>query len=324
MKEATIQLPRQMSTVAENVDAMYYFIFWVSVVFFVAIIGAACWCLVKYRAEKNPQSTPPGHHDVLELFWTFAPLILLIPMFHYGFKGYVRAMVAPDKSIEMRIRGKQWAWDFYYPGDTEPSAGEVVVPVNRPVKMNMASQDVLHSFYVPEFRVKRDVIPGMYTSIWFEATEITSKYDAKENKVVGDHLDLFCTEYCGTSHSQMLAKVHVVSDEDYRAFLAGKDKAPEGKPLAEVGAELFKKNACNTCHTVDGSPLVGPSLKGLFGKTEAFEDGSSAAVDENYLRQSILQPQAKIVKGFTGANMPPFVLKDWKIDAIIEYIKSVK
>lgn len=324
MKEATVQLPRQMSTLAASIDDMYYFIFWVSVFFFVAIIGVALWCIWKFRASKHPHSTPPGHHDVLELFWTFAPLLLLIPMFHYGFKGYVKAMVAPDDAIEMRVRGKQWAWDFYYPGDTEASPSEMVVPVSRPVKMVMSSQDVLHSFFIPEFRIKRDVVPGMYSSVWFEALETTSTYNAKENKVSGDPLDLFCTEYCGTSHSQMLAKIHIVSDADYAAFLEGKDRAPEGKPLAEVGAELFQKNACGTCHTVTGAPLVGPSFKGLFGKSESFADGSSSAVDENYIRQSILQPQAKIVKGYEGKVMPAFVLKDWKIDALIEYIKSVK
>jgi cytochrome c oxidase subunit 2 len=324
MKEATIQLPRQLSTLAPAIDDMYYFIFWVSVAFFVAIIGVALWCLVAYRADKNPVATPPGHHDVLELFWTFAPLLLLIPMFHYGFKGYVQAMVSPSDAIEMRVRGKQWAWDFYYPGDTEPSPSELVVPVNQPVKMNMSSQDVLHSFFVPEFRVKRDVVPGMYSSVWFEAVETTSKYDSQQNKVVGDGLDVFCTEYCGTSHSRMLAKLHVVSAEDYAAFLAAKDRPPEGKSLAEVGAELYKKNACNTCHTTDGSPLVGPSFKGLFGRSEQFEDGGKVLVDENYIRESIMQPQAKIVKGFAGKTMPPFVLKDWKVDALIEYIKTLK
>ncbi|MEY4508299.1 MAG: cytochrome oxidase subunit [Pseudomonadota bacterium] len=324
MKEATVQLPRQMSTLAASIDEMYYFIFWVSVFFFVAIIGVALWCIWKYRATKHPHSTPPGHHDVLELFWTFAPLLLLIPMFHYGFKGYVKAMVAPDDAIEMRVRGKQWAWDFYYPGDTEASPSEMVVPVSRPVKMVMSSQDVLHSFFIPEFRVKRDLVPGMYSSVWFTALETTSTYDAKSNKVSGEPLDLFCTEYCGTSHSQMLAKVHIVNDADYAAFLEGKDRAPEGKPLAEVGKELFQKNACGTCHTVTGAALVGPSFKGLYGKNESFADGSQNPVDENYIRQSILQPQAKIVKGFEGKVMPAFVLKDWKIDALIAYIKSVK
>jgi cytochrome c oxidase subunit 2 len=323
MKEATVQLPRQMSTLAEGIDNMYYFIFWVSVFFFCAIIGVALWCIVKYRASQHPHATPPGHHDVLELFWTFAPLLLLIPMFHYGFKGYVKAMVAPDDSLEIRVRGKQWAWDFYYPGDTEPSPSEVVVPVSRPVKMLMSSQDVLHSFFIPEFRVKRDVVPGMYSSVWFEALEVTSKYDEAANKVTGEPLDLFCTEYCGTSHSQMLAKVHVVSEKDYAAFISGKDRPPEGKPLAEVGADLFKKNACNTCHTVDGAPLVGPTFKGLFGKTEQTSAGA-VKVDENYLRESILKPQEKIVNGYAGKNMPAFVLKDWKIDALIEYIKSLK
>jgi len=324
MKEATIQLPRQLSTTAAGVDDMYYFIFWVSVAFFVAIIGAAIWCLIAYRAEKNPQATPPGHHDVLELFWTFAPLLLLIPMFHYGFKGYVQAMVAPARSIEMRVRAKQWAWDFYYPGDTEPSPSELVVPVGRPVKMNMSSQDVLHSFFIPEFRVKRDVVPGMYSSVWFEALETTSKYDAAQNKVEGEPLDLFCAEYCGPSHSRMLAKVHILTQEDYEAFIAGKDRPPAGKSLAEVGADLYKKNACNTCHTTDGSPLVGPSFKGVFGKNEHFEDGSSVTVDENYIRHSVPQPHAKIVKGVAGKTMPPFVMKDWKVDALIEFIKTLK
>ncbi|HVZ31273.1 MAG TPA: cytochrome c oxidase subunit II [Polyangiaceae bacterium] len=324
MNEATIQMPRQMSTIAQNVDNMYYFIYWVSVLFFVAIIGVALWCIYRYHESKHPHATPPGHHDVLELAWTFAPLLLLIPMFHYGFKGYVKAMVAPEDAIEMRVRGKQWAWDFYYPGDTEPSPSELVVPVSRPVKMVMSSQDVLHSFFIPEFRVKRDLVPGMYSSVWFEALEVTSKYNASDNKVTGEPLDLFCTEYCGTSHSQMLAKVHVVSAEDYAAFIAGKDRPPEGKPLEVVGAELYKKNACNTCHTTDGAALVGPSFKGVFGKHEEFEDGSSLTVDENYIRQSVLQPQAKIVKGFAGKTMPTFVLKDWKIDALIAYIKSLK
>jgi cytochrome c oxidase subunit 2 len=164
----------------------------------------------------------------------------------------------------------------------------------------------------------------MYSSVWFEALETTSTYNAKDNKVTGEPLDLFCTEYCGLSHSQMLAKVHVVTEEDYKAFLAAKDKPPAGKSLAEVGAELYQKNACNTCHSKDGTTIVGPSFKGLFGKHESFEDGSSSAVDENYIRQSLLQPQAKIVKGFAGKTMPPFVLKDWKVDALIEYIKTLK
>ena len=335
MNEATVQLPRQMSTLAPEVDAMYYFIFWVSVVFFVAIVGVAIYCLVQYRASKNPQATPPGHHDVLELFWTFAPLLLLIPMFHYGFKSYVHAMVAPAKSIEIRAQGKQWAWDFYYPGDVEPSPGELVIPAHKPVKMVLASQDVLHSFYIPEFRVKRDLVPGMYTSVWFEAVETTAKFNAKTKKVEGEHIDLFCAEYCGTSHSKMLAKVYIVSEADYKAFIDAKDSPPsecEADPnapackskIVAVGEELFKKNACNTCHTTDGSRLVGPSFKGVFGRTESFEDGSSVTVDENYIRQSILQPQAKIVKTYTTAGMPPFVMKDWKIDALIEYIKTLK
>jgi cytochrome c oxidase subunit 2 len=335
MNEATVQLPRQMSTIAPEIDDMYYFIFWVSVVSFVAIIGAALYFLVRYRASKNPHATPPGHHDVLELFWTFAPLLLLIPMFHYGFKSYVHAMVAPAKSIEIRAYGKQWAWDFYYPGDVEPSPGELIVPAHKPVKMVLASQDVLHSFFVPEFRVKRDLVPGTYSSVWFEATQTTAKFNPQTKKVEGENLDLFCTEYCGTSHSKMLAKVFVVSEADYKAFIDSKDAQPaecDADPngpackqkIVAVGADLFQKNACNTCHTTDGTRLVGPPFNGLFGRTEALEDGTTVTVDANYIRESILRPQAKIVKTYTNAVMPPFVMKDWKIDALIEYIKTLK
>jgi len=217
----------------------------------------------------------------------------------------------------------------------EPTPGEFVVPVNRPVKMIMASQDVLHSFFVPEVRVKRDLVPGTYSMVWFEANEITSKYNPQTRKVEGEHLDLFCAEYCGTSHSKMLAAVHIVSDEDYKAFLEAKDAQPAAceadanslgctNALAEAGKNLFNKNACTSCHTIDGTKLVGPSLQGVFGKTESFEDGSTVTVDENYIRQSVLQPQAKIVKGFNTAVMPPFVMKDWKLDALIAYIKTLK
>jgi cytochrome c oxidase subunit 2 len=322
MNEATVQLPRQMSTLAAEVDATYYYIFWLSVILFVAIIGASVVFLIKYRASKNPQSTPPGHHDVLELVWTFAPLILLIPMFHYGFKGYVNAMVSPAGALEVRVKAKQWAWDFYQPGQSEPVPGELVVPVNQPMKMIMSSEDVLHSFFVPEFRVKRDVVPGMYTSLWFEATEITSTVDG-EGKPTGNPVDMFCTEYCGRSHSQMLAKVHIVSAEDYKKYIESLDKAPNIPP-EEWGKELYTKNGCNACHSTDGTRLVGPSFKGLFGKKEPIVGMGPVDVDENYLRESILRPQAKIVEGFGGANMPPFVLKDNKLDAIIAYIKSLK
>jgi cytochrome c oxidase subunit II len=322
MKEATVQLPRQMSTLAAEVDLTYYYIFWLSVFMFVAIIGASVYFLIKYRASQNPYAAPPGHHDVLELFWTFAPIVLLIPMFHYGFKGYVHAMVAPAGSIEVRVKAKQWAWDFYHPGQSEPVPGELVVPIGQPMKMVMSSEDVLHSFFIPEFRVKRDLVPGMYTSVWFEATEITSTV-GKDGKLEGAPIDLFCTEYCGLSHSLMLAKVHIVSAQDYKKYIEGLDRAPNIPP-AEWGKDLFAKNGCNACHSVDGSALVGPSLKGAFGRMEAIEGGTTVSIDENYIRESILRPQAKIVKGYTNAVMPPFVLKDNKLDAVIAYIKSLK
>jgi cytochrome c oxidase subunit 2 len=316
MKEATVQLPRQMSTLAADIDNMYYFIFWVSVVFFVAIIGAAIWFLIKYRRDKNPHSTPPGHHDVLELFWTFAPLILLIPMFHYGFKGYVQAMVAPDKAIEIKARGKQWVWDFYYPGDTEPTPGELVVPMGLPVKMQMSSLDVLHSFFIPEFRVKRDLVPGMYTTLWFEATQLGRR-------------QIFCTEYCGTSHSAMLAEVEVLSQEAYDAYIAigltREMQCPECPDDVAWGAQLYRANACFTCHSTDGSVMPGPTWQNIWGRETTFTDGTTDTVDEQYVRESLFTPQAKIVQGYQNVVMPTFQgsLNDAQIDALIAYMRTL-
>jgi cytochrome c oxidase subunit 2 len=194
---------------------------------------------------------------------------------------------------------------------------ELVVPKDKPVKLIMSSKDVLHSFYVPEFRVKQDVIPGTYTTIWFEA-------NAKRETV------LFCTEYCGVGHSEMMAKVYSVEQPEWEQFLdtgeaPSGEKAPKDLKPEELGKKYFTKFSCNTCHSLDGTRVQGPSFKGVFGKTETFADGSSAVVDENYIRESLLEPQKKIVQGYPG-TMPTFkgTMKDKQIDALIAFIKSVK
>ena len=242
---------------------MYYFIFWVSVVFFVAIIGAAIWCLIAYRASKNPQATPPGHHDVLELFWTFAPLILLIPMFHYGFKGYVQAMVAPADSIEMRVRGKQWAWDFYYPGDTEPSPAELVV-ARRPSREDdhvVAGRAalVLHPRVPHQARrgprhVHLGVVRGARDHLQVQRRHQQGGGRAARpvlHRVLRHAATRRCLPRCTSSARQTT-----------RPSSTARTSPPAGKTLAEVGAELFKKNACNTCHSVDGSAARRSLLQG--------------------------------------------------------------
>lgn len=314
--QGTIQLPRALSTLAPQVDWLYYFIFWASVVAFIAIAGSLLYFVWRYRSRPGIVAEPTQDHHTLELFWTFTPLLFLVFLFHEGWIGYVRGAVAPANAIEIRVRAKKWNWEFEYPtGSRSPS--ELTIPAGRPIKLVMSSDDVLHSFFAREFRVKRDVVPGMYTSLWFEAdpNAMAAPYDT----------DIYCTEYCGTGHSVMLAKIHVVTPEQYETFLVNIDRPPPGKTPAQWGEDLFAQNGCPTCHSVDGvTRSQGPNLRGKFGTVEQFEAGDSALIDESYIRNSILQPQAHIVRGYTAVQMPAFVMNDARLDAIVAYIKSLR
>lgn len=191
---------------------------------------------------------------------------------------------------------------------------ELYVPAGRPVKLNMTSSDVLHAFFVPDFRIKKDIVPGAYSSVWFKAEK------------PGEHV-VYCAEYCGTTHSGMIAKVIVLSPTDFEDWRNKKDGAlDDNLSLAEQGEVVFRKKACAGCHSVDGSVLVGPTFKGLWGKTEKFADGSNALVDEAYLRESIIEPNAKVVAGFQAGQMPTFkgIITDAEINALTAYIQSLK
>lgn len=315
----TYQLPPGISTVSSEVDWLYYFIFWSSVAFFVAIVLTMTWFGWRYRYRgpgPAPQST--GDHTKLELAWTFSPLIFLVFLFHWGFQGYVKAAVAPPDTIDIRVRGMQWNWEFEYPNGMV-QLNELVVPVHKPVRLLMSSSDVLHSFFVPAFRLKKDVVPGMYTTMWFEATKVANA-------------QVFCTEYCGApeekdgnvGHSNMLAMIKVVPQAQYDDFLSKGPAIPDGITPAQWGAQLFAKNQCNTCHGVDGvATQPAPNLKGLLGRKERFSDGAELVADENYIRESILNPQKRIVAGYTNVVMPMFRMPDRQIDAIILYIKGL-
>ncbi len=307
------QLPKQASTLAASVDWLYQFIFWACVIMFVVIIGAMLFFVAKYRAKPGEKPLAPGpKHTTLELAWTFAPLILLAALFHWGFEGYVFSAVAPATSIEFRVRAKKWNWEFEYPSGSR-EGGVLVVPVHQPVKLIMSSEDVLHSFFVPAFRVKRDVVPGMYSTVWFEATEL------------GEY-DVFCAEYCGTSHSSMFAKVRVVTAAQYREFVLNMDRPPAGKTKAQWGAELFTANSCSACHHVVAGEAggVGPNLFGVIGSEQPLEGGGTVHADLAYVRESVLRPQAKIVRGFTTAQMSTFTLSDSRIEAIYAYLETLR
>lgn len=321
-KPATFQLPAATSTFAGEIDWLYYFIYWSSLVFFIAIMGVMLWFIVRYRRRQGQDGAigaPTEHATKLELFWTFAPLIFLFFLFDWGFKSYVKASVAPAESITVRVRGMQWNWEFEYDNGMV-QLNELLVPVDTPVRLVMSSSDVIHSFFVPEFRIKKDVVPGMFTTQWFEATE------KKEVQV-------FCTEYCGApegkegnvGHSAMLAKVKVVSRKEYDDFLANGPAMPEGMTPVAWGESLYKGNQCNACHGIDGvSQQPAPNFKGLWGRQENLADGNKVQVDENYLKESILYPQKKIVAGYSQVQMPMFRLPDRQLDALIAYIKTLE
>ncbi|WP_456405559.1 cytochrome c oxidase subunit II [Caldithrix abyssi] len=306
-------LPKGTSTVAAEVDALLQFIIVVSIILFIIVVGGTALFVVLYRKKKQEPvdfTKDLSHNTKLEIIWTVIPLILVTIVFFWGFKSYMKIRLAPGDAIEIKVTAQKWFWQFDYP-DGVSNTNELVVPAGVPVKLVMSSQDVIHSFFVPNFRVKMDVLPNRYTVAWFEATE---------NGVY----DLFCAEYCGTGHSKMLGKVRVVSEPEYAAWLEENSSFGEGMSLAELGAKLYKSKACVTCHSVDGSPLVGPTFKGVFGHTVKLNDGSSVKADENYLRESILKPQAKVVEGFQPV-MPTYqsILKPREVDALIEYIKSL-
>ncbi|MFW5875575.1 MAG: cytochrome c oxidase subunit II [Myxococcota bacterium] len=325
MKEklpASFDLPPAMSTYATEVDWLYDFIWWWCAGLFLGIMLLVVLFVIRYRRRPGVRAEPTGHHTALELAWTFLPLILLVFLFHKGFEQYMEGIIAPADALEVRVRGMQWSWEFEHEnGATETD--ELWVPEGEPVKLVMSSSDVLHSFFIPEFRVKRDVIPGQYTTVWFEAT------DQGEAQV-------YCAEYCGApsgdgnaGHSNMLAKINIVSREEYETHineLGGPPGECEGAddPAACWGESLFSDKGCTACHGVDGQQdQPAPNMQGLWGRSEQLASGESVDVDENYIRESILQPQAEIVEGYTGVVMPPFQLDDKEIDALIAYIKSL-
>ncbi len=314
---ASWQLPAAMSDTAAPVDGVYNFIFWFSAIFTIVITVVMLFFVAKYRRRPGVKPEPTGHFNRLEIIWTVTPALFIGVLFHMGFSSYIRNATAAEGAREIRVRAKKWSWNFEYPGGID-KPGELVLEQGVPYKMILSSEDVIHSFFIPEFRLKRDAVPGQYSFIQFTPT------------VVGP-ANVFCAEFCGTSHSNMLATVKVLSHVDYEKWLKDQAKActtPE-ECLAE-GKDLFVKNACASCHgnngdgMMGGAKALGPKLAGLFGTMQPLVSGPDEKVDENFLRESILRPNAKIAKGYSTVQMPPFPMKDPQLDAIIAYIKSLK
>jgi len=312
-----VWFPPQNSTIAKDVDWLFFYIYWLCVIFFFIIIGMAGYFVMKYR-HRGP-NTPKADHtfthsNALELIWSVIPCAFLVPMFYWGFTGYMDLRTPPAGAYEIRVTAMKWQWLFTYPNGVV--LGKLVVPQGQAVKLTMTSEDVLHSLFIPVFRVKQDVVPGRYTNLWFNATQ-------------PGEFHLFCTEYCGTKHSDMITTVHVVKPEEFLQVLEDADKPATGQSVADWGKGQFAKFGCGQCHSIDGKAGIGPTLKiGAdtgFGSTRKLADGKDQVMDENYVKESILMPLAKVRAGF-APEMPPYQgrAKDKHIDAIIEYMKTLK
>lgn len=314
--------PEQVSTFAQDIDNLFYFIFYASIVLLAIVTFGMIYLAIKYRFKKNDEvrlTSSIDHNSILESSFVIIPLILVSITFVWGIKSYLNMVTVPNDAIEMKITGQSWYWTWDYP-DGGPSnvfstAQPLVLPVNTPIKIVLSSTDVLHSFYIPVMRAKMDVLPNRYNVMWFDA------------KKVGEY-SIFCTEYCGTQHSQMSGTVKIVPIKVYEKWLTEAGSEDDDLPLDELGAKLYTKKACITCHTLDGSALVGPSYlqtSQMWGQERVFDDGSSATIDDNYIRNSILEPQSQIVAGYQGV-MPTYqgVLNGRELDALIAFLKTLK
>lgn len=299
-----------LQTTTQAVDTAFYVIFGISGVALLGVMLAMLWFVWRYNRKRCPVPLSQKDHNLwLEIVWTVIPTILVMLMFWYGWEGYLSLRRIPDDAMHIRATGRMWSWLFAY--DNGKTADKLYVPVGRPVKIELLSEDVLHAFYVPAFRVKRDMVPGMTNWVWFTADKPGS-------------FDLFCAEYCGVGHSAMVTTVEALPEAEFRAWLAAAG-GKAGDPAAR-GAELAQQLGCLGCHSVDGSRRVGPTLKGIFGRAREVERAGQEVVvtaDAAYLERAIREPAAEIVDDYPPA-MPPFgQLSEADMQALIAWLKTL-
>jgi cytochrome c oxidase subunit 2 len=306
MLSAIPLFPAQASTFAADVDKLYFLILAITSFFAIAVVIFVGYFALKYKDDTGEKVGAPIHGSIpLELGWSFIPFVIAMGIFAYSTIVFFEIVRPPAETLQIYSTGKRWMWRFQHI-DGKAEINELHVPKGRPIKITFTSEDVLHDIYIPAFRVKADAIPGRYSEIWFEPTQ------------VGD-FHLFCAEYCGTKHSGMIGRVVVMEPRDYQAWLSGSD----GQPLAVRGQQLFQQLACVTCHLNDGTGR-GPSLAGVYGSKVTLANGSGVVADEGYIRESILTPQMKLVNGYQPV-MPTFqgLVNEEGVMALIEYIKSL-
>jgi cytochrome c oxidase subunit 2 len=283
---------------------------------FIAAVGVALLCiitffmilfLIKYNKKRHPQREDVKESVALEIFWTVIPTILVLMMFYFGWVDFKFLRNPPKNAMTIDVIGRQWSWLFKY--ENGKQSDMLKVPSGKPVRLILTSEDVIHSLFIPAFRIKEDCVPGMKTHLWFKADELGS-------------YDIFCTEYCGVGHSHMLSKVIVMSDKDFEKWYREvKVPGTEAK-----GLNLIKEKGCLGCHTIDGTKKIGPTFKGIFGKKVLVMTNGKARelfIDEAYLKRSILKPQADIVNGYPPV-MPVITLTNDELNAVIDYLKNLK
>ena len=300
--------PPNASTVATEMDLLYLFIVAVCAFFAILVTALIIIFTIKFR-RAHPDAVGADIHGSLslELAWTFIPFVLAMAMFGWGASLFFKLATPPANAMEIFVVGKQWMWKVQHPEGVR-EINELHIPVGRPIRITLGSEDVLHDYSLPAFRVKMDAVPGKLTTLWFEATQTGTFH-------------IFCAEYCGTKHSGMIGQVIVMTPQDYEAWLAG---GRSTGTAVQNGERLFTDLACNTCHKPDSTGR-GPTLAGVFGSTVELADGRKVVADENYLRESIMNSQAKIVKGYQGI-MPAFqgMVSEENLMQLIAYIKTLK
>ena len=296
------------SNFVQGVDLSFAIILGASVFFLVAITAVMIWFVIKYNRKRHPKPENIHENQKLEIIWTVIPTILVLIMFYYGWAGYKPMREFPDDAIQIKAVGQMWAWNFEY--ENGKISDTLVIPKDKAVVLNLESRDVLHSFYIPAFRVKEDVIPGIKNKMWFIGQEL------------GDY-NILCAEYCGDRHSYMMSKVYVVPETEYTTWF--NDKSTNEHP----GLQVLKKNACISCHSLDGSKIIGPSFKGVWGKNEIVVTNGTEreiTINEEYIKTSIYDPNADVVKGYNQGLMISYkdLVSEEEVKAIIEYIKTLK
>ncbi len=308
--------PIRASTIAASVDTLFLSMFGLEVFILILIFCAILYFCIKYHFHTvTDRSRRNFSQSSIEITWTLVPLVLLIILFFWSGRIYLKMYTPPKNSMEIFVLGKQWMWKFLQPNGRREAA-ELHVPLGIPIKLTMTSEDVIHSLFVPAFRIKQDVLPGRYTSVWFQAS------------VAGEY-HLFCTQYCGTQHAEMgAAKIIVMKPEKYEQWLSSGDTAGNSfskvVSLTSEGRDLFQKLSCNTCH-FDNVGIRAPRLEGLYGSIVTLEGGKNIIADDTYIRESILEPNVKIVQGFLPV-MPSYknLVNEEQLLALTAYIKSMQ